>query len=108
MFKLQHWPAAGYLLQIGLASLIIGTLYILLTLHSSGFIDWKKFHKKILGKILIPWTFIFIMYISRFMVPELYTLIWSPDSFITKKTEQPYGFDMKDYIINNKDLIKPE
>jgi hypothetical protein len=42
------------------------------------------------------------------MVPELYTLIWSPDSFIKNKTEQPYGFNMKDYNIDNKDLIKPE
>jgi hypothetical protein len=108
MFKLQHWPGAGIFLQIGLTSLIIVTLYILLTLHSSGFIDWKLFHKSILGKILIPWTFIFIMYISRFMVPELYTLIWSPDSFVTHKTEEPYGFNMKDYNIDNNDLIKPE
>ena len=108
LFKLQHWAGAGIFSTIGLVFLIIGTLYFLLTLHSSGFIDWKPFHKKILRRILIPWAFIFILYISRYMVPELNTIIWSPDTFITNRTAPGYGFGMKDYTINNTDLIKPE
>ena len=108
LFKLQHWGGAGIFSTIGLIFLIIGTLYFLLTLHSSGFIDWKPFHKKILRRILIPWTFIFILYISRYMVPELNTIIWSPDTFIINRTVPAYGFGMKDYTISNIDSIKQE
>src|SRR4030043_487292 len=95
LFKLQHWAGAGIFSIMCLIFLIIGTLYFLLTLHSSGFIDWKPFHKKILRRILIPWTFIFILYISRFMVPDLNHIIWSPDTFIINRTVPAYGFGMK-------------
>ena len=108
LFKLQHWAGADIFLTIGLVFLIIGTLYLLLTLHSSGFIDWKPFYKKILRRILIPWTFIFILYISRYMVPELNTIIWSPDTFVTNRTVPDYGFGMKDYTLKNTDSSKPE
>jgi hypothetical protein len=105
-FKMQHWMGAGYFVIIGLLSQILGTLYLLITITSSGFVDWKPFHKKILRKILIPWTFFFFLMVSRFMVPELNTLIWTPDARKTEKKEQTYGFHMKDYQIENKNGIK--
>jgi hypothetical protein len=108
LFKIQYWAGAGILVIVGFASLILGTIYILLTLHSSGFIDWQPFYKKILRKILIPWSFIFILYISRYMVPELNALIWSPDPAKADKMVSPYGFSMKDYTIENKNEVKPE
>lgn len=104
MFKLQHWPGAGPMVITGFAGLILGTMYVLITLHSSGYIEWQPLHKKILRKILIPWTFIFLMYISRYMIPELNTLMWtSPDR---NKKIQLYGFSMKDYSIEEKNGIK--
>ena len=99
LFKLQHWAGAGTLVIIGFTSLIVGTMFILLTLHSSGFIDWQPFHKKILVRILIPWVFIFILYLSRYMIPELNRLIWTPN---TDKKVAPYGFGMTDYSIDDK------
>jgi hypothetical protein len=102
LFKLQHWIGAGVLISVGFTSLILGTLYILITLHSSGYIDWQPFYKRIFLKILIPWVFIFILYISRFMVPELNTLIWSPNPRKIEKVISPYGFGMKDYSIEDK------
>lgn len=99
MFKMQHWPGAGPLVIFGLASLILGTLYLLITLPSSGFIEWDSLHKKILRRILIPWTFIFLLYISRYMVPELNTLLWTS---VQKEEISTYGFEMKDYDINNR------
>ena len=105
LFKLQHWAGAGTLVIAGFSLLIVGTMFILLTLHSSGFIDWQPFHKKILRRILLPWVFIFILYISRYMVPELNSLIWSPN--IDKKVAT-YGFKMSDYTIDNKNGLNPK
>jgi hypothetical protein len=105
LFKLQHWAGAGVLVMVGFVSLIVGTLYILLTLHSSGIIDWQPFHKKILIRILLPWVFIFILYISRYMIPELNRLIWTPN--IDKKVDQ-YGFGMSDYTIDNQNGLNPK
>ena len=102
LFKLQHWTGAGFLLAIGFSSLIIGTLYLLITLPSSGYIDWQPSLKKIFRKILIPWAFIFILYISRFMVPELNALIFSPNPKLQEINVSEYGFGMKDYNIGEK------
>jgi hypothetical protein len=108
MFKLQHWPFAGLLVIISAVSLILATVYILMTLHSSGFIDWKPFHKRIVRKILIPWTLIFILFLSRYMIPELDALIWSPDvkAKATVTNSDP-GFGMKDYVIEDKNGLYP-
>jgi hypothetical protein len=102
LFKLQHWIGAGLLLAVGFSSLIIGTLYLLITLHSSGYIDWQPSLKKIFRKILIPWAFIFLLYISRFMVPELNALIFSPNPKLQELNISEYGFGMKDYNIGEK------
>jgi len=107
-FKMQHWMGAGVLVLIGLISLILGTLYILITLSSSGFIDWQPFHKKILRRILIPWTFFFFLMVSRFMIPELNTLIWTPDARKIERTVPAYGFGMEDYTIDNKKGVNKE
>jgi hypothetical protein len=104
LFKIQHWFGAGPLAIVGFAGLILGSIYVLITLHSSGYIDWQPLHKKVLRKILIPWTFIFFMYISRYMVPELNTLIWTPD--VTRKKLSNYGFTMKDYSVEEKNGFK--
>lgn len=102
LFKLQHWIGAGFLLAVGFSSLIIGTLYLLITLHSSGYIDWQPSLKKIFRKILIPWAFIFLLYISRFMVPELNALIFSSNPKLKELNISEYGFGMKDYNIGEK------
>ena len=104
LFKIQHWPLGGYFTFLGFGGLIFGTLYLLVTLHSSGYIDWDSFYRKKFRQILIPWTFIFIMYISRYMVPELNTLIWTPEN----NKNANYGFNLKDYSVEEKNGIKNE
>lgn len=98
LYKLQHWPGGDILIKIGNISLIIGTLIVLLTLSSSGIINWKPFHQKILKRLLLPWIFIFSLFIIRFMLPELNTIIWQPDRVLVA----PFGFNMSDYEIENK------
>jgi hypothetical protein len=106
LFKIQHWPLGGPITYLGFGGLILGTLFVLLTLHTSGYVNWDSFYKKKFRQILIPWTFIFFMYISRYLVPELNTLIWTPD--VTRKKMSNYGFTMKDYSIEEKNGIKNE
>ena len=108
MFKIQHWPAGGALIYAGFASLILITFYILLTLHSSGFIDWPPLFKKVFRKVLIPLTFILLIYISRYMVPELNALLFMPQAKTKERVISPYGFDMKDYEIEDKSGSEPE
>jgi hypothetical protein len=108
MFKFQHWPGGGALSYAGFASLILMTLYILLTLHSSGFIDWPPLFKKVFRKVLIPLTFILLIFISRYMVPELNALLFMPQTKTKERVISPYGFDMKDYEIEDKSGSEPE
>jgi hypothetical protein len=109
MFKLQHWLFANYLIIIGFGSMILGTIYLLITLPSSGFIDWNSDHKKGLKRLLIPWVFIFILFMARFMVPELNTIIWGKALGKPEiKATAPYGFEMTDYPVVNKNGLEPK
>ncbi|MFH0842830.1 MAG: hypothetical protein V1903_09445 [Bacteroidota bacterium] len=109
LFKLQHWPGAGPLLMTSLVLLILGTVFLLFTLHSSGIIEWSSAFRRIFIKILIPWAFIFFIYFSRFLIPDLYDLIWSP---YAKRAESVTtiitGFGMKDYEIEKKNGLNTE
>lgn len=109
LFKLQHWPGAGPLLMTSLVLLILGTVFLLFTLHSSGIIEWSSAFRRIFIKILIPWAFIFFIYFSRFLIPDLYDLIWSPNA---KRAESVTtiitGFGMKDYEIEKKNGLNTE
>ncbi|MCX6328437.1 MAG: hypothetical protein NTZ85_02830 [Bacteroidia bacterium] len=98
LYKTQHWPGGNILLYTGQISLVLVTLFVLLTLTSSGFIDWQPLHKKILMRLLVPWTLLFFLFILRFLLPEVNRIIWSPD-----KSVNQYGFYMKDYdpVIKN-------
>jgi hypothetical protein len=109
LFKLQHWPGAGPLLMTSLVLLILGTVFLLFTLHSSGIIEWSSAFKRIFVKILIPWAFIFFIYFSRFLIPDLYDLIWSPNAKRTESAETTItGFGMKDYEIEKKNGLDTE
>jgi len=109
LFKLQHWPGAGPLLMTSLVLLILGTVFLLFTLHSSGIIEWSSVFKRIFVKILIPWAFIFFIYFSRFLIPDLYDLIWSPNAKRTESaTTAITGFGMKDYEIEKKNGLDNE
>jgi hypothetical protein len=97
LFKLQHWPLGNFFVNIANFSFVLGTLIILLTLPSSGFLDWKPFHKKVLRRLLLPYVLIFFLFVLRFLLPEVNTFIFSPTP-----SGNVTGFEMSDYPIENK------
>jgi hypothetical protein len=84
-------------------TMVIGTIIILVTFSSSGYLEWQELHKKILKRILIPWIFIFFLFIMRYLLPEVWKFIYSPVNY-----EKMPGFEMVDYSLkdNNKAMIK--
>jgi hypothetical protein len=98
LYKTQHWAGGNILLYTGQISLVLVTLFVLLTLPSSGFIDWQPLHKKILKRLLVPWTMLFFLFLLRFLLPEVNRIIWSPVRSVTQ-----FGFYMEDYdpVIKN-------
>jgi hypothetical protein len=101
--KVQHWPGGRILENIMYFLLIPGTLVVLLTLPSSGYFEWQPVHKKILKRLIIPWTLIFTLAIIRFLLPEVQKVIWNS----TPKVNN-YGFEMVDYGIENKNGLISE
>jgi len=104
LFKTMHWPIGSILLNISNILMTLGTIVVLVTLPYSGYIDWPVFHKKILRRLLIPWAFIFLLFIFRYLVPEVWTIIWSTGQ--TAEKHKP-NFGMSDYQIQNKSGINP-
>ena len=93
LFKLQHWPGGGLLMNTTNILIPLATIIFLLTLPSSGFTEWKTLYKKIIMRLLIPWTLTFLLFIFYFLLPEVHNIIWSRDA----PPAATYGFDMPDY-----------
>lgn len=98
--KVQHWPGGGILKNASYILLILGTLVVLFALPSSGYFDWQNVHKKILKRLIIPWTLLFVFFIIEFMLPGVQKFI-----FNTPAKGASYSFEMKDYDIENKNGI---
>ena len=103
MWKLQHWPAANLIMYTSNILLPLATIVFLFTLPSSGFVEWKTLYKRVLIRILIPWTLIFLLFILRYLLPEVHNIIWSRDVPTVN-----YGFDMPDYSIELKKNIEEQ
>lgn len=99
LFKLMHWPIAGLLLLISTVLMLGVTLIVLFTIPNSNYIDWSVFHKKILKKLLYPWIFIFFLFLFKFLVPEVWDVLWTPEKTFKNK---PPAFGMIDYEIEHK------
>lgn len=92
LFKVNGWAGGGYLITLNNSLLVIGTIIILLTFPSSGYLDWKTIHKKILIRLLIPWIFMFFTFIMVYLMPGVWRVIFAPVDF-----EKMPGFEMVDY-----------
>ena len=103
LFKMQRWPANPQMVTTGRVSLVVGTIIVLLSLPSSGFIEWQPLHKKILRRLVFPWVLLFLLFIIKFLLPEVDAILWAPKSKDIKT-----GFDMRDYTIEIKNNLKPE
>jgi hypothetical protein len=101
--KVQHWSGGHILENTTYILLISGTLIVLLALPSSNYFDWQSVHKKILKRLIIPWTLIFVFFILRFLLPELQNIVWNTPAKVSN-----YGFEMTDYSIENKNGLAPK
>jgi hypothetical protein len=97
LFKLQRWPGGDLLRAFSNYSILIGTVVVILTLSSSGYIDWQPLHRKIFRRILLPWILIFALTIMQFLLPRITTIVWGAN--VERK---PNSFQMYDYTIENK------
>ena len=104
LFKMQAWPGGDVLLNTSRFSIVIGTISVLLMLPSSGFIDWQPIHKKILKRLIFPWALVFLLFIIRFLLPEVDAFIWEKGTY----RNVTHGFSMEDYTIEIKNNLKPE
>lgn len=103
LWKMQHWPLGDTLMYSSNILLPLATIVILLTLPSSGFIEWKSFHKKILLRLLLPWTLIFLLFLLRYLLPEVDSIVWTRDV-----VQSSTGFDMPDYDIELKNDLEKQ
>lgn len=101
MFKILHWPAANEFMTAANISMVILTLIVLLTLPNSGYIEWELFHKRILRRVLLPWMFIFLLFVMRLLFPSLNNIVWRAN-----ENRIPDSFGMSDYSIENKNGLK--
>jgi len=104
MFKLQHWLGGSELATIANYSIIIGTTLVLLTLRSSGYLEWKDLHKKIFKQILFPWVFVFVLFIMSFLLPQTFRTIMG----VPLENTKTVSFKMPDYSIENKNGLEPQ
>lgn len=100
LFKFQHWPFAGILMQASLIPLILMTIIVLLTLPNSGFISWTDEHKKVLTRrMLVPWVFILVFIALNLLLPvNVRKNIFEADV----SREEP--FNMVDYPVRSDRL----
>jgi hypothetical protein len=92
LFKFQHWPGHPVMIPASLFLLVAGTILVLLALPSSGYFEWQEKHRRILKRMILPWGLMFLLFILRFLLPEVDAVIW------TKDDSGVYpGFEMYDY-----------
>lgn len=99
LFKFQHWPLGGLLIHMTIVPVLVTTLFILIILPGSGFINWGKKQKQILTiKILFPWSFLLIYMALRLLLPiPVQQRIFEKDvGKIESFYMYPYEIEMKD------------
>ena len=99
MFKYQHWPGGSFLGHMSLIPMIVTTMFIMITLPNSGFINWKKEQRQILTrKILIPWAFLLLFMALRLLLPmPVQKKIFEKDLTTLEPFNMfPYKIEMKD------------
>jgi len=98
-WKMMHWPLANLIIITSNILFILGTLIVLLKLPSSGYINWQPLYRKMLKRLILPWTFVFMLFLLRYILPELNSIIWYSDP---GRIRDIVGFEMIDYDIENK------
>jgi hypothetical protein len=73
LWKLNHWPAAGIILNIGMILFIPFLFAFVFTLPSSNYINWNKSERIVFFRaVVIPMVFVYIMCILLFVLNDLW------------------------------------
>ena len=99
MFKYQHWPGGDIFQHMSTIPIIVATMFIMITLPNSGFINWKKEQRQILTrKILIPWVFLLVFMALKLLLPmNIQKKIFEKDLTTLEPFNMfPYKIEMKD------------
>ena len=101
VFTMMHWPGADFFGYKAIIPYLIASLFIIISIPNSNFIDWSKAHKRILLRaIFIPWLFMFVLTSMKIVLPEgIYTNIFREDT-----SEE--NWKMKDYEIESREGLK--
>ncbi|MBN2632645.1 MAG: hypothetical protein JXR66_03750 [Bacteroidales bacterium] len=76
LFKNMHWPLAGLLSSIGLGLFIPYLFAFVFTLPASDYINWTSEERKVFfSAIIIPTTFVFLIALLMFVLPEFWNNI---------------------------------
>ncbi len=103
LFKVQHWPVANIFIIISTFMMVIGTIIVMVILPFSGYIDWSTVHKKIIKRILVPWAFIFFIFLFRYLVPGGWNSFWG-----TSQVKTFPAFGMVDYQVEERIITEKE
>ena len=84
-------PGAGIFVILSTAGVLVMTLFVLITLPGSGFINWGTEQKRDLTrKTLIPWIFILVLFALRTLLPpQMQKAIFESD----ESKFEPFGMD---------------
>ncbi|MBL4716633.1 MAG: hypothetical protein COC01_07685 [Bacteroidetes bacterium] len=101
LFTMMRWPGAGFFGYKAIIPYLIASLFIIISIPNSNFIDWSKEHKRILLRaIFVPWLFMFVITSMQILLPEgVYTNIFSENT-----SEE--NWKMVDYEIPSREGLK--
>lgn len=76
LFKNLHWANANVMLNLGLILFIPFLFAFIFTLPGSNYVSWKKSDRLIFYRsIIIPMSFVFVLCVLMFALPDLWTSI---------------------------------
>ncbi len=105
MCKYMHWPGGNLFRHMSTIPIIVATMFIMITLPNSGFINWKKEQRQILTrKILIPWIFLLIFMALKLLLPiPVQKMIFEKDVTTLEPFRMfPYEIEMKEGLEENQ------
>lgn len=99
VFKLQHWPGGGIMIQFSIISIILVTIITLLTLPQSGYFNWlPELKKSFYRNIVVPWIIAAAFIAYFFLMPQS-----KKDIIFPPRHETGAHFNMYPYELEQPD-----
>lgn len=96
VFKLQHWPGGGNILQFCIIAIILVTIITLLTLPQSGYFNWTADHRKSFYRnIVVPWIIAASFIAYYFLMPQSTKEIIFPPRYETGPHFNMYPYEIE-------------